>query len=151
MKRTPPPQVAKAAELFVQHLAGDAMMQMAAYQGKQGIFGKALVQRHAREMQPAQWWGQYGMATPIIASVACSVLSQPVCASAAERNWSIYGSIKTDKRTRLGHAVADRLVYCHEALHLRERMNKAGYKAPVVKWDSDSESDDSSDEEDLKC
>ena len=38
--------------------------------------------------------------------------------------------------------------YCHEALHLKEKLTKAGYKEKVEKWDSDSDSD-SSDEEDL--
>ena len=71
--------------------------------------------------------------------------------SAAERNCSIYGSIKTDKRTRMGHQISDRLVYCHEALHLREKRLKSGYKETMVKWESDSDSDESSDEEDLKC
>ena len=43
----------------------------------------------------------------------------------------------------------DKLVYIHEALHLRNKLQKAGYKAKVEKWDSDSESDDSGDEEEL--
>jgi len=48
------------------------------------------------------------------------VLAQPVCASAAERNWSIYGKIKPKERSQLGHAKSDKLVYCHEALHLQD-------------------------------
>lgn len=48
----------------------------------------------------------------------------------------------------MGHVVADTHVYCHEALHMREKLTKAGYKQKVEKWDSDSDSD-SSDEEDL--
>ena len=43
--------------------------------------------------------------------------SDTVCASAAERNWSVYGQIKTASRGTMGHAVADKRVYCHEALH----------------------------------
>ena len=46
-----------------------------------------------------------------------AVRAQPVCASAAERNWSVYGQIKTPERSRMGHAVGDKLVYCHEAFH----------------------------------
>ena len=126
------------------------MMELASYQDKEGIFGKQFVREHAMRMPPAQWWDKYGKTTPLLCSVACSVLSQPVCASAAERNWSIYGSIKTEKRTRLAHVVADKLVYCHEALHLRTKMDKRGYKEPTIKWESDSDDDNSSDEEDLK-
>ena len=40
---------------------------------------------------------------------------------------------------------------CHEALHLQEKLQKAGYKSKVAKWDSDSDSDESDDEEDLKA
>ena len=49
----------------------------------------------------------------------------------------------------MGHAVGDKLVYCHEALHMKAKLQKAGYEQKVVKWDFDSDSD-ASDEEDLK-
>jgi len=42
-----------------------------------------------------------------LSSVARRVLAQPVCASAAERNWSVYGQVKTRERGRMGHAVGD--------------------------------------------
>ena len=84
-----------------------------------------------------------------LSSVARRVLAQPICASAAERNWSVYGAIKTASRSRMGHAVADKLVYCHEALHLKAKLQKASYNQAAEKWDSDSDSDES-DEEDLK-
>ena len=74
-----------------------------------------------------------------------SVLAQPVSASAAERNWSVYGAIKSDKRSRLSHDNADRLVYCHEALSLRTKLERehGGYKRQTLKWatwESDSDS-----------
>ena len=72
------------------------------------------------------------------------MLDQVVSASAAERNWSLYDKIKTQDRNRLGHAKGDKLVYCHEALHLRKKLQKAGYKAKVEK-DSDDQSDDDKD------
>ena len=74
------------------------------------------------------------------------VLAQPVCASAAERNWSVYGQIKTTARAHMGHAVGDKLVFCHEALHLKNKLQKAGYKQVTEKWDSDSDSDQSDEE-----
>ena len=56
---------------------------------------------------------------PLLKAVACSVLAQPVSASAAERNWPVYGRIMTPARSRTHHhARADKLVYCHEALHM---------------------------------
>ena len=48
------------------------------------------------------------------------------------------------------HAVGDKLVYMHEALALRLKLQKATYCEAAEKWDSDSDSDKSEDEEDLK-
>ena len=47
----------------------------------------------------------------------------------------------------MGHATADKLVYCHEALHLQNKLQKAGYKQAAEKWESDSDSDESDDED----
>ena len=69
------------------------------------------------------------------------MLAQPVCASAAERNWSVYGTIKTASRSQMSHAVADKRVFCHEALAITRKLQSAGYKQSVEKWDSDSDSD----------
>ena len=56
----------------------------------------------------------------------------------------------TPARSRMDHVRGDKLVYCHEALHLRAKLTKASYVQKPVKWDSDSDSDSESDEEDLK-
>lgn len=61
---------------------------------------------------------------------------------------SVYGQIKTKARSRLGHGTGDKLVYCHEALHLQDKMQTAGYKPPVEAWERES-SGSSTDEEDL--
>ena len=55
--------------------------------------------------------------------------------------------IKSKERAQLGHAKSDKLVYCHEALHLKEKAQHAGYKTLVEKWDTDSDSSDGSDDE----
>ena len=75
------------------------------------------------------------------------MLAQPAAASAAERNKSVYGQIITPARSRLSHTTADKLVYCHEALHLQERMQDAGWEADICPWDSDEESGNSSDDD----
>ena len=72
-----------------------------------------------------------------------------VSVSAAERNWSIYGQVKTKERSQMGHSKGDQLVYCKQALALKDKLQTASYKAKVEKWDSDSDSDES-DDEDLK-
>ena len=44
------------------------------------------------------------------------------------------------------HKTADKLVYCHEAMHLQLRMQDAGWTADLERWESDSDSEDSGDE-----
>ena len=38
------------------------------------------------------------------------------------------------------------LVYCHEAMHVQQRMQDAGWSADVERWESDEDSDRSEDE-----
>ena len=78
--------------------------------------------------------------------IAPKVLAQAAAASAAERNWSVYGQIQTAQKARMRHKTADKLVYCHEAMHLQLRMQDAGWAADVERWESDSDSDASADE-----
>ena len=73
--------------------------------------------------------------------IAPKVLAQAAAASAAERNWSVYGQIQTAPKARMRHKTADKLVYCHEAMHLQLRMQDAGWAADVERWESDSDSD----------
>ena len=44
---------------------------------------------------------------------------------------------------------SDMLVYCHEALYMQQKLQSASYRQQAAKWDSDSDSDET-DEEDLK-
>eukprot|EP00965_Chrysotila_dentata_P109698 3625159-Pleurochrysis_carterae.AAC.1 len=60
-------------------------------------------------MPLSTWWATYGKVLPKLAKIAQIVIAQPVSASAAERNWSIYGHIKSKIRYRLGHETADKL------------------------------------------
>ena len=75
--------------------------------------------------------------------------STPLPPAAIIINWSVYGQIKTASQGTIGHAVADKRVYCHEALHNRLKLQKADYKQGVEKWDTDSDTDASDDEADL--
>ena len=52
-------------------------------------------------------------------------------------------------RVRMRHSVGDKLVYMHEALALRLKLQKASYCEVAEKWDTDSDSDVSDDEKDL--
>mmetsp|Transcript_28167 Transcript_28167/g.86064 ORF Transcript_28167/g.86064 Transcript_28167/m.86064 type:complete len:113 (-) Transcript_28167:105-443(-) len=83
----------------------------------------------------------------MLASIAQQVLSQPVAASAAERNWSVYGQIHSQARSRMSHQVADKLVFCHESMHVQMRSQSAAWKPDVVPWESDEDSDSDGDGE----
>ena len=143
----PQKEITTQSEVVVNKVA-QAELELAKYKNHEGILSKPSVLANTKQMPPAQWWDLYGANLPILKRVACSVLDQVVSASGAERNWSVYGRIKHKGRSRLGHEKADKLVYCHEALHLRKKLQKAGFKNKLEKWESDSDSDQSSDEED---
>ena len=49
---------------------------------------------------------------------------------------------------RMAHKTADKLVYCHEAMHVQLRMQDAGWSADVERWESDEDSDQSEEERD---
>ena len=40
-------------------------------------------------------------------------------------------------------------MYCHEALHLKEKVQTASYNQEVVAWDTDKDSDEEDVEADL--
>ena len=45
------------------------------------------------------------------------------------------------------HSTSDKLVFCHEALHLRRKRQSAGWEPEIEKWDTNTESEGSADEE----
>ena len=96
-------------------------------------------------------WSTYGRHLPLLASIASRVLAQPGAASWAERNWSVYGQIKSANKSRMQHRTADKLVYCHETLYLQNKLQDAGWKPDVEAHDTDEDSgsDASDEEEDL--
>ena len=130
-----------------------AELEFASYQRREDIFSRPTVLMNAKTMEPAAWWSMYGRHLPILSTIASRVLAQPAAASMAERNWSIYGQIKTANKSRMQHRTADKLVYCHETLHLQHKMQNAGWKADVVEHecstDDDSDSAASDEEKDL--
>ncbi|KAL1527820.1 hypothetical protein AB1Y20_009203 [Prymnesium parvum] len=67
----------------VQDAVAVAMLQISAYQEKEGVFSKPFVQKSAKQMAPATWWATFGKGQSMIASMAYTILGQPVCASAA--------------------------------------------------------------------
>ena len=76
----------------VQRVA-QAELEFATYQAREGVFSRPTVLVNAKTMEPAKWWSMYGRHLPILCTIASRVLAQPGAASAAERNWSVYGQI----------------------------------------------------------
>ena len=70
----------------------------------------------------------------------------PGAASAAERNWSVYGQIHSSQKARMHHDTADKLVYCHETMHVLGKLQDAGWQADVERWETDEDSDGSDSE-----
>jgi hypothetical protein len=127
------------ASAQVQAHAAKCMTQFATFRAREGVFTMPMVVRCAHEMPPSHWWATFGGQLPQLQAVACSVLKQPVSASACERNWSIYGQLKSYARNRMGHDVADKRVYVHEALHYQMKLQNAGYSMQIAEWsNSDS-------------
>ena len=51
----------------------------------------------------------------------------------------VYGQIKSSGSSRSGHSSCDKRVFCHDALHLKQKLQSASYSQAVVEWNSDSE------------
>ena len=126
-----------------------AEREFAIYQSRQGVFSRGSVLANAKSKEPAVWWSTYGHHLPLLSAYAPRILDQPVAASYAERNWSVYGQIRSAQRSRMKHAVADKLVYAFEALQLEEKMQDAGWQPDVERWESDTDSEGSEDEADF--
>ncbi|KAL1530191.1 hypothetical protein AB1Y20_001107 [Prymnesium parvum] len=139
LSTTSPKVVAKIAQ---------AEREFAAFR-RPGAFTRPSVLENAKTLPPSEWWGTYAAHLPLLASIATRVLSQPGAASVAERNWSIYGQIRTSQKSRMKHSTADKLVFLHESLHLEQKRMDAGWEPEVEKWDTDTDSDDSDDELDI--
>eukprot|EP00965_Chrysotila_dentata_P185379 6119932-Pleurochrysis_carterae.AAC.1 len=135
----------------VQRRVEVTMEEFAKFKLREGIFTRQFVINNAKTMPPAVWWTMYGAHLPAIRAVAQRVLAQPVSASAAERNWSIYGQIKSKVRNRLKHSTSDKLVFCHESLHFAHKLQSSSYEQYTAAWAEDdfaaSDSDDSDHED----
>ena len=66
-----------------------------------------LVVECARSMPPSPSWTAFGGHMPELQAVACSVLMQPLLASACERNRLVHGQIKSLAWNCMQHVVAD--------------------------------------------
>ena len=70
--------------------------------------------------------------------VAVQVLSAPVSSGAGERNWSTYGLVISDLRTRLTSERAEKLVYFHMNSRALHKVKKLDYVSEAFEWDEES-------------
>lgn len=67
---------------------------------------------------------------------------QGASASKAERNWKVYGRIKTPARAAMSHEKADKRVFLYNILQLKGRTDKSAWCPPLIEWDAASSTDD---------
>ena len=68
--------------------------------------------------------------------------------SQPDSNLLTYLVTRGTESTRMAHKTADKLVFCHEAMHVQLRLQDAGWSADVERHQSDEDSDDSEKEQD---
>mmetsp|Transcript_21064 Transcript_21064/g.69001 ORF Transcript_21064/g.69001 Transcript_21064/m.69001 type:complete len:159 (-) Transcript_21064:38-514(-) len=125
-----------------------AEREFAVYQRRDGVFSRPSVLENAKNMEPAAWWGMYGKHLPLLSAIAPRVLAQAAAASAADRAQlvSLWPDPGRPQISHVSHGTADKLVFCHEAMHVQLRMQDAGWSADVERWESDEDTDGSKEE-----
>ena len=114
-------------------------LKLSKYREREGVFTRLSVVLKAKQMAPAAWWSQYGKHLRPAPPSSRAHREQGACAarprlraSAAERNWSIYGKIKPKVSPRSDRSSgATPRPTSLEARLLLDKAQDAGYKAPV--------------------
>ncbi|CAI5520254.1 unnamed protein product [Closterium sp. Naga37s-1] len=79
-----------------------------------------------------QWSTWHGTDHPELTTLACRILSQPVSASACERNCAVWESIHTAKRNRLGSEKCRDLVYVAHNWNIMRNWHKGAEGVTVL-------------------
>ena len=79
------------------------------------MFSRETVWTNAAKMGPEEWYEimYVSLFHPELAMVSMQVLSQVICASSCERNWSAHGHIHSEVRNRLAPTRTEKLVYIY--------------------------------------
>ena len=118
--------------------AAKAVEQFGKFKNREGIFAWDMIWKAAKTMRGGEWWLQNGGCVKELQQVAVRVLSAPVSSSAGERNWSTYGFIISDLRTRLTSERAEKLVYVHMNSRATKKVKKLDYVSEAFEWDEPS-------------
>ena len=123
------PEVMAGVDIMINRVSSDfdkaktASRQFTDFRRKKGPFAHELAVANACSMPAWEWWQRYGYGLPELQKVAMRVLGQVVSATAAERNWSVFGHLHTATRNRLTAERATDLTYCFSSLRLRDNLN----------------------------
>ena len=78
------------------------------------------------------WFQAFCYENTVLRDIALCVHSTPTVASAAERNWSVFGFIHSKSKNRVyGHNV-EKLVYIYQNMCLSRQIRAPAYKEPCV-------------------
>ncbi len=118
--------------------AAAAIQQYSTFKNRTGILAWGMIWQAAKNMRAGEWWLQNGGGVKELQKVAVRVLSAPVSSGAGERNWSTFGLIISDLRTRLTSERAEKLVYVHMNGRALRKVKKLDYISDAFEWDEES-------------
>ncbi|XP_010473954.1 PREDICTED: uncharacterized protein LOC104753391 [Camelina sativa] len=111
------------------------MNEYALFSTKSGHFQDLICILGMENMEPMNWWVNFGAKTPLLQTLAFRLLGQPSSSSCAERNWSTYSFIHSLRRNRLTTSRAEDLVYIHNNLRLLSRNTDEYQNEKTKQWD----------------
>ena len=92
------------------------------------------------------WFQAFCYENSVLRDIALRVHSTPTVASAAERNWSVFGVVHSKSRNRLyGHKV-EKLVYTYQNMRLLRKIRDPAFREPCVLPDHMFEEDEEEEE-----
>ncbi|XP_068490461.1 uncharacterized protein [Phaseolus vulgaris] len=107
------------------------------YKSGSGLFGDDFAKESRKTTATAQWWKNYGHATPNLQKLAIKILSLTCSSSGCERNWSVFEQIHSKKSNRLEHKRLHDLVYVKYNQQLAQRYNIRDEIDPILLNDID--------------
>ena len=135
-------------EALEQFFPGDLQSQQKAnaslrqFWHREGIFSRPLVIQEARDIEPREFWYEYGWDHPELQLMGCRVTSQPASMTSAERNWKDHSEIHCSKRNRLLPETARDLVFVKHSLRLQEAVHVWQKESKLAAIEDSSDEDE---------
>ena len=102
--------------------------------------------QHFHALGGLNWFQAFCYENSVLRDIALRVHSTPTVASAAERNWSVFGFVHSKSRNSLyGHKV-EKLVHIYQNMRLLRKIRDAAFREPCVlpdhMFDDDAEEEE---------